>query len=216
MNARYKSIAITVSILALVTSAVSCNAANWFPFYAVGGMVKTEMLPISFVGSSPGDGPTVVASKDTDTTFHLGGGYSFNETWSVEASYVVGPTQERTLRSEFEIPGGVFTSTADIAVEVTIYRACAVYELPFRDPISFIGKVGIAHVKAESKFSTRGGAGLPGFSFSDSEDETKAFAATGVRVSFMEKRAAASLTFVSYQDLPQLESALEVDFMWRF
>ena len=179
-------------------------------------MVKTEMLPLIFGGSNSGISPTVVASKDTDTTFRLGGGYSFNETWSVEASYVVGPTQERTLRTEFETPEGVFTSTADIELAVTIYRASAVYELSFRDPISFIGKVGIAHVKSESKFSTGGLLGFPGISISDSNNETKAFAATGVRVSFMEKRAAASLSFVSYQDLPQLESALELDFMWRF
>lgn len=217
MKIRYRSIAITISILALVTGAVSSNAANWFPFYAVGGLAKTETLPLRFDWSpGPGDPPNVVSSTDTDTTFQLGGGYSFNETWSVEASYVVGPSKERTLSSDYSFGDQVFTQTLDIKIDVTMFRACAVYEMSFVDPISFIGKLGIAHVKSEAKYSTGGFIGAPGFSVSETDDDTKGFASTGVRLTFMDKRAAVTLSFVSYQELPQLDSALEFDFMWRF
>lgn len=216
MKTRCNSVAIVTTILISVASAVSCNAANWFSFYVIGGLGQTETPELSFAASSGGVPPTVVSKSDSDKTFRLGGGYSFNEFWSVEASYIVGPSQERTLSSEISLFDQVVTQTADIKLNLTLYVASVVYELPFRDPISFVGKIGVAFVKGESEFSTSGILGFPGAKISDTDEKTRAFASSGFRISFMEERAAATFSIVKYQDLPQMDQVLEFDLLWRF
>ncbi|MCY3883457.1 MAG: outer membrane beta-barrel protein [Gammaproteobacteria bacterium] len=228
MKTRATSVAIALAILASLAGATSSSAATSFPFYAIGGIVKwsgLESSKIAFDGPFSVYRPITVERSNTETTFRFGGGYSFDENWSIEASYVVGPTQETSFNQQFQAIDEFFPFDVKAKRDVTMLRAGAVYEIPFRKPVSFFAKAGLALVESKAKFSfhlsddirTLSIAPFPiPTSISNSSDDTKLFASAGIRFSFKDRRTSASLAFVRYDDLPQVDNAFELDLQWRF
>ena len=228
MKSFLTTVVITLAIVTSLFGAVSSSAATSFPFYAVGGIVKWSGLESSEVaigGPFLVYRPITVQRSSTETTLRFGAGYSFDENWSIEASYVVGPTQETSFNRQFLAFDEFFPYDVKVKRDVSMLRAGAVYELPFREPVSFIAKAGLALVETEAKFSFQ----LPGdirtltvapiplpTSISNTSDETKMFASAGIRFSFKDRRASASLAFVYYDDLPDVDNAFELDLQWRF
>lgn len=80
-------------------------------------------------------------SDDSDTSFKVFGGYSFNEHFAVELAYIDGGSVEER----------VGPSSAE--VEVTGLSAMAVGRLPVNDMFSVFGKLGLASYDVELTFS---------------------------------------------------------------
>lgn len=212
----------------LVFCAASSSAAALFPFYVAGGIVHWPSFSNS-VQSSLQDSPDVVPAdsiqvSNKDTGYRISAGYSFNETWSVEGSYIVGPSQDGTITDlptlGFE---DVFSFDLETKLEATVYRLNPVYEYMLRDPISVQLKVGVARIQTEATATTTtrviapGGIQLPSQTFSESMDETKAFAASALKLNFRDGKVAVVASLVQYYDVfDGLDRALELDLLWRF
>ncbi len=212
---------------ALVFCAASSSAAALFPFYVAGGIVHWPSFSNSVETSlqeSPGGIPAdSVQVSNKDTGLRITVGFSFNETWSVEGSYIVGPSQDGTITDlppiGFE---DVFALDIETELEATIYRVSPVYEYVLRDPISVQLKAGIARIQTEGTATTRtrvlgSEVQLPSQTVSESMNETKAFAASALKLNFRDGKIAVVASLVQYLDpLEGLDRALELDLLWRF
>ena len=217
----------------LVFAAASSFAASFFPFYVAGGLVNwssadsTIDATSSFQGSRFDIPLDSARSTSSDTGWCFSAGYSFNETWSVEGSYVVGPTQTVKISGipleEYGFGDG-FRLVARSDMELTFFRLNPVYEFVLRDPISVLLKAGIAQIRANMDSTTfttppeRPNTLLPNETLSkESRDETKPFAAAALKLNFRDGKIAAVASLVQYFDAPGgLGQALELDLMWRF
>ncbi|MYD80296.1 MAG: outer membrane beta-barrel protein [Gammaproteobacteria bacterium] len=212
----------------LVFCAVSSSAAALFPFYVAGGLVHWPSFSSS-VAATLQDSPGGISAdsirvSNRDTRFRITVGFSFNETWSVEASYIAGPRQDGTI-TDLPIPDfeGVFALDVETELEATVYRLNPVYEYVLRDPISVQLKAGIARIQTEGTATTTTrvleseGIQLPSQKISESMNETKAFAASALKINFQDGKIAVVASLVQYYDpLEGLDRALELDLLWRF
>lgn len=227
MKTRFTCVAIALAVLAFLTGAISTGAATLSPYYVVGGIVQwsaRESTEIAFHGPSSSFRPPTATTSSTETKFRLGGGYSFNENWAIEASYVAGPTQELSIKRRFLVYdiNEFFTLDGSVKLDLTLLRVAAVYELPLREPISFIANAGLAFPDFKEEFSYQLGGSVQAQelvpipdSVAVTSEDTKLFASTGLRVSFNDRRVSASLSFVYYDDFPQMDTAFEFDLQWR-
>ena len=214
--------------MVLVFGAVSSSAATLFPFYVAGGLVKwasvTTSTNVSLQNSSIAIPPESVSASSKDTGYRISAGFSFNERWSVEGSYIVGPTQEVKIS---EVPIEVFDSPflldAESKREVTVLRLNPVYEYMLRDPISVQVKTGIARIQSEvvstnsARSAVPGGFTLPRQSVTESQDEIRAFAASALKLNFQDGKIAIVASLVQYYEASAgLGQALELDLLWRF
>ena len=120
-----------------------------------------------------------------------------------------------------DILGSPFTLGVSSKADITVFRFNPVYEYPLFEPISVLAKVGIARIQAEvtstDTIGPRGGQPLPSNSASSDMNETKAFAAAGLKLNFRDGKIAAVASFVQYFDaLEGVDQALELDLFWRF
>ncbi len=214
----------------LVFAAASSFAASFFPFYVAGGFVNWSSADSTIDATSAFQGSRFdipldsVRATSTGNVGRIGAGYSFDETWSVEGSYVTGPKRYETISGipleEYGFGDG-FMLVARSDLDFTVYRLNAVYEFVLRDPISVLLKAGIAQIRAEieSTTFTTHGTYLTQYEtlFKESRDETKPFAAAALKLNFRDGRIAVVASLVQYFDAPGgLGQALELDLMLRF
>lgn len=228
MRSRVAYFLTRVIAVALVLSAASSFAASLYPFYLAGGVVSwssgstnVEPSPESTAIEFPLE---TIQGSSKDNGYRFGVGFSFNERWSVEASYVDGPTKSVALTDIREVIfGTTFSLDFESKAEVSIFRANPVFELTIFEPISVVAKVGIARVKVDTKSTSSlrpvntGGQPLPGQSVSSSVTETKAFAGAGLKLNFLDGKIAAVASYIQYLDpLEGVDQAFELDLFWRF
>lgn len=217
----------------LVFSAASSFAASFFPFYVAGGFVNWSSADSTIDATSVFQGSRFdipldsVRATSTDNVGRIGAGYSFDETWSVEGSYVTGPKRYEKISGipleEYGFGDGIIL-VARSDLDFTVYRLNAVYEFVLRDPISVLLKAGIAQIRAEIESTTftatvtRPNTLTPYETLiKESRRETKPFAATALKLNFRDGKIAAVASLVHYFDAPGgLGQALELDLLWRF
>lgn len=212
----------------LVFSAASSFAATLYPFYLAGGLVRWSTPSADFEGSLQGlpadSSQATIQASSKDDGYRLGIGFSFNETWSVEASYINGPRQNVVIDNLIvDFLGNPFSLGISSKLDITVFRFNPVYEYPLFEPISVLAKVGIARIQAEATSVDTispvvvGGQPLPGNAVSSDFNETKAFAAAGLKLNFLDGKIAVVASFVQYLDAMEgVDQALELDLFWRF
>lgn len=165
-----------------------------------------------------------ISDSSSQTTLRVGAGYSIDETWSVEGSYVTGPKRYQEISGVPHPNGDEFLLVARSDLDFTVYRLNPVYEFVLRDPISVLLKAGIAQIRAEMESTTFWAHERDPYSLhpeetliKESRGETKPFAAAALKLNFRDGKIAAVASFVQYFDAPGgLGQALELDLMWRF
>ena len=217
----------------LVFAAASSSAASFFPFYVAGGLVNWSSADSTIDATSAFQGSRFdipldsVRSTSRDKEWRFSAGYSFNETWSVEGSYVTGPKRYEKISG---IPleeygfGDELILVARSDLDFTVFRLNPVYEFVLRDPISVLLKAGIAQIRTEVESTTfqatvtRPNTLLPLETLiKESRGETKPFAAAALKMNFRDGKIAVVASLVQYYDAPSgLGQALELDLMWRF
>ncbi|MCY4143223.1 MAG: outer membrane beta-barrel protein [Gammaproteobacteria bacterium] len=214
--------------IALLFSAASSFAATLYPFYLAGGLVNWSGVSTTVEAppsSTPFEFPLQTIQTSTeDSGYHFSVGFSFNEQWSVEASYVEGPTQSVAIEDIREqVFGTDFSIDFESKLETSIFRANPVYELTLMEPVSILAKAGVARIQIEQRTISSirpvgtGGQPLPGQAISASESETKAFASAGIKLNFLDGKIAAVANVVQYFDaIEGLDQAFEVNLFWRF
>lgn len=212
------------------SSADSSSAALFFPFYVAGGLVNWSSADSTIDATSAFQGSRFdipldsVRSTSRDKEWRFSAGYSFNETWSVEGSYVTGPKRYEKISGIPHPNGDDFLLVARSDLDFTVFRLNPVYEFVLRDPISVLLKAGIAQIRTEVESTTfqatvtRPNTLLPLETLiKESRGETKPFAAAALKLNFRDGKIAAVASLVQYYDAPGgLGQALELDLMWRF
>lgn len=115
-------------------------------FAALGLMAVTaaqaDTQPGFYAGVGLGQSTIDVGlSDDSDMSFKVFGGYSFNEHFAVELAYIDGGSVEERQ------------GPSSVEVEVTGLSAMAVGRLPVNDTFSLYGKLGLASYDVEVTFS---------------------------------------------------------------
>jgi OOP family OmpA-OmpF porin len=113
---------------------------------ALGLMATTAALadvqPGFYAGVGLGQSTIDVGlADDSDTSFKVFGGYSFNEHFGVELAYIDGGSVEQRL------------GPSSVEVEATGLSALAIGRLPINDLFSVYAKAGLASYDVELKFS---------------------------------------------------------------
>ena len=216
--------------LVLVFGATSTFAATLYPFYVIGGLANwsnmtttVDQIPVNSPISRNVPLGTIEASTK-DMGFRFGAGYSFTEQWSAEATYIYGPEQKA---SELKYGEGLiaenFSVDLNTKFSAKIMRFNPVFELSIIEPVSILAKAGVAKINVDMSLSFRvsgedsDGRTGPLISTPDSIEDTKGFAAAGLKFNFLEGRCSVIGSFVKYFDtIEGLDQALELDFMFRY
>lgn len=228
-----RTIATVLVFAAASSSADSSSAALFFPFYVAGGLVNWSSADSTIDASSAFQGSIYdipldsVRSTSSSNVWRIGAGYSFDETWSVEGSYVTGPKRYQkisgiSLEEYGHGDGVILVARSDL--DFTVFRLNPVYEFVLREPISVLLKAGIAQIRAEIESTTfvatvtHPNTLLPLETLiKESRGETKPFAAAALKLNFRDGKTAVVASLVHYFDAPGgLGQALELDLMWRF
>ena len=225
-----RTIATVLVLAAASSSADSSSAALFFPFYVAGGLVNWSSADSTIDATSAFQGSRFdipldsVRSTSWENDWRIGAGYSFDETWSVEGSYVTGPKRYQKISGIPHPNGEDFLLVARSDLDFTVFRLNPVYEFVLRDPISVLLKAGIAQIRAEMESTTFWAHVRDPYSLhpeetliKESRGETKPFAAAALKLNFRDGKIALVASLVQYFDAPGgLGQALELDLMWRF
>jgi OmpA-OmpF porin, OOP family len=105
-----------------------------------GASAYAEQAPGFYAGVGVGQASIEVDDVDfdaNDTAFKLFGGYSFNENFGLEVTYLDGGAPDET----FDLGGGF---TGSVETEVTGINLSAVGRIPVGESFSLFGKIGYA------------------------------------------------------------------------
>ena len=169
--------------------------------------------------------PTSSISSSTErTSFRLSAGYSFDETWSIEASYINGPSRNVASSGvHMSSLGSTFEIDYRAKDEMSILRFNPVYEYTLVRPFSMQLKVGIAITQREQTSYTNsrpigaGGSWVASPPTSRSTRDARLFASTGFKLNFREGTIAAVVSSIRYyKPVGGVRQSLELDLLWRF
>ena len=107
---------------------------------AFGAAAHAEEAPGFYAGASIGEGTVKVDSVDfdeSDTSFKVFGGYSFNQNFAIELAYLDGGDAEMSI------------GNSAVGVELSGLNASAVGSIPLGDVFTLFGKIGFMSYDAE-------------------------------------------------------------------
>jgi OOP family OmpA-OmpF porin len=109
---------------------------------AFGAAAHADVAPGYYAGLSLGQGSIDVEGLDeSDTAFKLFGGYTFNEYFAVEASYIDGGSPEKSV--------AMFGLRSAISADVSALNVSAVGRLALNDAFTLFGKAGLARYEVD-------------------------------------------------------------------
>lgn len=127
---------LVLSLLAAIT--LPATAGN---IYAVGDLGSTAFK--------------VDDASDSDTTFDLGAGYSFNQNFAVELAYrKLGGWSENSTTSGIE-QGYSYTADYSLKSDIKALQVSVLGKYPLNDAISLFGRVGFAKLTMDVSGSTK-------------------------------------------------------------
>lgn len=142
---------------------------------------------------------------DTDTGVKLFLGYSFNEYFALEASYIdLGEASTSVTGSGLDSFATPFTGTIEGEFEVDGFALSAVGSYPFTDAFSIFGKAGVFKYETDFKASLSTSLGLS-VSVSDDESGTEITYGVGLNYRFNDNFSLRA----EWERFPELEAPLE-------
>ena len=152
-----KCTAAIASILVILPSITHAKP----PRFYVGGSMGTTIIFDSGISNLTG----TASLTEGGTPFKVFGGYNINNTWSVDASYVLlGKVAEVTANNgdSFNTNGTVLPSTVDgmkLEMDGSLVTVAAKYNYPLNNKSTVYGLLGVASYKINQKLSSPLGPG---------------------------------------------------------
>ncbi|HEX2494654.1 MAG TPA: porin family protein [Steroidobacter sp.] len=142
-----------------------------------GVTAQAEVQPGFYAGAGVGQSSIHTDElDDSDTSFKVFGGYTFNEFLGVELAYFDGGSIEASIPSIF--------NDASIEAEVAGFTTAAVGRLPLSETFAVYGKLGLALSDAEVTVRYTGSPNFPGGSFSTKESSEDVMYGIGAAFDF--------------------------------
>jgi OOP family OmpA-OmpF porin len=145
-----------------------------------GVAAQAEIQPGFYAGASVGQSSIDVGElDDSDTSFKVFGGYTFNDYFAVELAYFDGGSVEESFPS-------ILTPYLDALVEAEVagFTAAAIGRLPIGEAFALYGKLGLASSDTEVTVRYPNAPSQPGFPESFSHKESSEDLMYGIGAAF--------------------------------